>query len=333
MTTTARYTLGDVEVPVRQRVTEAVLPEGYYLARSLLKYTDRNGQPSRLPGFSFGTEEEQCRQVSGYEAIERLAATYDFQSTIADRDTSVPGHEWQSGQSTTVPFERVLIQNNAPPALDIDNDATGLAYHHNRENAIIHAICELLERALFARIWWQDESLCEVGEAENVGCDYTFRKYCIDAVPVPPFVLGTISNTTERVWLCASALNRNPQAAVEHAKEECCILLDNHFSDKEDLVFQSDPAKERRLRSIQSEQSSARRGHIREKRTGTVDTFEPTGPLEDVFDTFDIERNIDIATLWEDNEHCVVRATCDDIEGVHEVRQSSQGDVPPDIFL
>lgn len=333
MTTTAHHALGDIKVPVKQHVTEAVLPNGYYLARSLLEYTDRNGQPNRLPGFSFGRDREQCRRVSGYEAIERLAATYDFQSAVLNRNTSVPGHEWQTGKFTTVPFERVLIQNNAPSTLAIDNDATGLAYHHDREAAISHAICELLERALFARVWWKDESLLEIGDGEGLGRGYTFRKYCIDAEPVPPFVLGTVSNTDEHVWLCGSALDQDPQAAIEHAKEECCMLLDNHFSDNDDLVFQSDTAKERRLQSMQSDQSSARRDHIRAKCSGSVAAFEPASLLVDVFDTFDFARNVDIATLWEDDNHCVVRATCDDIQGVHEVRRNSNADVPPDIFL
>jgi hypothetical protein len=333
MTTTTHHTLGDIEIPVRQRVTEAVLPDGYYLARSLIEYTDRNEQPNRLPGFSFGRDREQCRRVSGYEAIERLAATYDFQSAVLNRDTAVPGHKWQTGKFTTVPFDRVLIQNNAPSELAIDTDATGLAYHHDREAAISHAVCELLERALFARIWWQDESLLRIGDGEDVGRGYTFRKYCVDAEPTPPFVLGTVENPDERVWVCGSALDQRPEEAIEHAKEECCMLLDNHFSDNENLVFQSDTAKESRLQSMQSNQSSARRDHIRAKCSGSVTAFHPDGSLADVFDTFDLVRNVDIATLWEDDSHCVVRATCDDITGVHEVRRNSDADVPSDIFL
>jgi hypothetical protein len=333
MTRTAQYTLGDLTVPIRQRATAVTVPDGYYLARSLLKYTDRNGQPSHIPGFSFGTDRERCLRVSGFEALERLAATYDFQRLVLGRQERVPGNDWLTGERLTVPLEAVLIENNSPDDLRVDNDATGLAYHRDRSEAVEHAICEVVERSLFAEVWWRDAGLLEVGEPESLGGGFTFRTFCLDDDPIPPFVFGTAYNETERVWVCGSALDPNPADAVEHAKEECCMLLDNFFSGNETLAYQSDPEKERRLQTIQSGLSSERHDHVMDKRSGSASEFPQISTVDAIVDAYCSGETIRIATLWEDESHCVVRALCDGLLDVNEVRERDRDAAPPDIFL
>ncbi|MGQ3722716.1 YcaO-like family protein [Natrialba aegyptia] len=261
-------------------------------------------------------------------------ATYDFQVGKLGRQ-EFETFLWPSGKPVaSANPDDVLISNNAPQQLDIDNNANGLAHHATLDDAVRHAICELVERHLFTQVWWSDYPLIET-TSPTVAPDYRVECYR-PATDRIPFCLAVVKSESEDLWVCGTAVDFSMTAARRHAVEEACMLAENYIRGMTELIFQEDQEKAKRLKSIASPLSQDRSKHLISRiRTDIADPPEPlhTDSVEKLVSTVVGDASILITPLWDSSNRTVVRARSPDLNSVREVRKNNNEQAPMDPFL
>ncbi len=217
-------------------------------------YSQVPGTDRRLffGGFSCKPSRDAAIFVAPFEVAERLLATYYF-STPQLRDSeyavlSVNTHEPRG----SLKAENVILGPTvAHPKNDLD--AVGLGFHGDMRKAIQHAVCELIERNILARIWYEQLPIVKLLECQLENTGYVLSAYSVSCCKAFPFVMATIHDG-ECNFLCLGAsVSCFFSTALERATAEAIMLVDNILQKKTLLnienevsrarmVSQSDPA-------------------------------------------------------------------------------------------
>lgn len=252
-----------MQLPIKTLITPSTQTTKRFLARSGICF-NRDRHNVCVYGFGLDEDKEKATRSSQFEALERLYATQSFHKN----DTTFLGYLLQSPNTYRVFHASEILIGSGLGNKRNRVDANGLGCHHNLQQAIQHALFELIERHLLSEIWYGGATLSEIREhtiIHNEPLDLRF--YSLSAFDIP-FVIAILSDLDKGIWVLGSALRATFSDAMMHAMNEACMLLESSFIGG--VAYSHDI--EARLSSLKNKEYSQKRHVFLQKKVVTCDT-------------------------------------------------------------
>lgn len=215
----------------------------------------RTGVRARIPhqlgtsffgGFSCKTDPREAMKLCGYEAAERLLATYFFSNPLS-RDVGYDLVSWNDEHKSIIEPERVIIGPTAR-AFENGGNAVGLSFHVEEELAKKHAAFEWLERSVLGNIWYEDLPLLKVGETKDENSDLVVEEYTVLLSRLVPFIM-TVIRSEEHGFFCVGArFSESFEESRLKAKAEA-VMLANDILRRKGLDNIENPVSRKRMQS------------------------------------------------------------------------------------
>ncbi|WP_188826806.1 YcaO-like family protein [Nocardia camponoti] len=235
------------EIPVRYFARRCQADPNLWGVKAGIRVT-HSGQSRPVVGFSCGEEPEAAWQRARSELFERLLTAWLKMSwaEASFRESVAP--------STAAAIESL-----------IGRDATGLAFHPDSSQARAHATFELMERHILGRIWYDDLRIQPLESsprwsAPNVE---TALYTTVRQVELGHFVLSSIYDKRNEIFVVGSAIRETMNEAAEHAWEEAAVMHDSQLNDSQSPYVR--PQSRERHRSLRGALSKDRFRHLQSK--------------------------------------------------------------------
>ncbi|MFN7094686.1 MAG: YcaO-like family protein, partial [Burkholderiales bacterium] len=189
-------------------------------------------------GGAFSTNQEQVMLVAKAEVLERLLATYDLNSKRIDKSPLYESWLWPEKCFDRMVHASHVILGDMPAFKAFHPDASGLGYHSNREQAVKHAIYEILERHILCLIWYGNLPLFHV-DTTWLSNEFTCDFYTPAFADFIPFILTVIKSKKETVFMCGSALSDHFNKAKEKSFYEAAMLLEDFLAKRSGICHAS----------------------------------------------------------------------------------------------
>jgi ribosomal protein S12 methylthiotransferase accessory factor len=168
---------------------------------------------------TFHAETIHPARIASSEALEREEAVIDISRLPRSPDTELPADapvpwvratDWTNGNPLWVPFELVSTDYTLPlPAGTgyFQANTNGLASGNCALEAVLHGVCELIERDATA-LWWrrtpdaQSARMVDLDSVVDPGCRWVLDRYAAANVKVA--VWDTTSDIAVASFLCAA---------------------------------------------------------------------------------------------------------------------------------
>jgi hypothetical protein len=298
-------------LPIKTMARKTLIPKGYYVGKAGIQFLNWQKEWEFLFGFSLCQDEQQAKQIAYYELLERLLARYEIQSKIRGNISDFTSVAWPSWKpSKDVNPGVIFIGRN--PFSQTGVEAAGLALRQTLDEAAEHAIFELLERHLCAKIWYtKDVSLIRVDPG------ITFEQYVINFYTTNasglPFVMAEVISEKCKTITFGHAIRRTFLEASHKARSEAFMLLDCLLHDDNGIC--SNERTKRRIFSLRRDLALTRHDYLQNKVTSYESCF-PEGQFNcsQVVHKVLGESAISIIPLFQDDKICVVRAISPAVE-------------------
>lgn len=228
-------------IPINVIHRKSKFPGYGYIAKAGVTICNRLGDDYTYCGFSFNSSKENAIKIAKNEVLERVLATTHFNFEYGDYKELYLAKSWPNGINFKH-FHRSEIFLG-----EINNnllDASGLAFNHNEDDAVIHAICELLERNYLVKIWYLNSLLIKIEGLQNNIDKYSIDYFTLSNRNSLPFILVIIKDCKSKTWLCGSAVALSYEKALEKAFNEACLLQDSMISNDNGYCY-SEQTRER----------------------------------------------------------------------------------------
>lgn len=213
-------------IPMSGSVDTHPLDETVYRAEVGSVIIDQKGQRHQFFGYSAKPEPQIATHVACCEVLERMLATRQFHSGTTLRN-GFWGLEIFSGSDLEPANPRdVLIRENVKN-LEMKPSASGLGLHLNWNEAIEHAIREILERHLLMSIWYEGLDIFPIGPVEYLPHGYELQVFGISNEI--PFSIAIISNPNIEVFFSGSAVGKNFSTAITKSRSEALHQSSNYL--------------------------------------------------------------------------------------------------------
>jgi hypothetical protein len=228
--------MGGVEQDLLQVATRPSKIKSKIVAKSGVLVNGTQLRNAFIGGFAIADNAEAASAAAKFEVLERLHALYDIvQSNLVD-ERACRSVRWPTLEDAPLlPASMCLLGPHPlgpPPYLD----ATGLAFHTDLRQSVRHGFYEALERHFTAAAWYRGERLVELGEPRQIVGDFLCRTFTLARRPSLPFAIAVI-HEEGRSFACAGAsFHENLGAAVRHAVNEACLVLDGYMEHDEGLT-------------------------------------------------------------------------------------------------
>ncbi|WP_416211086.1 YcaO-like family protein [Frankia sp. Cr2] len=264
--------------------------------------------------------------MSRYEAIERLLTR---SAAAGDPDRLLPTWKYadasQSGSRLLSGVVRWPLRVGGPAT-----DGTGIAVHRDRRSAVLHAVFELLERTLLARLWYGGGIPFDGSAVEMVPEGIRLEVWCQIGHDVSFAVAEAHDNHLETLTLGA-AVRSTATDAVEHARAEAIMLLG---SVRERAVPSHIQAEAReRAAGLRGPLAAIRSAYLRSKIREAQSEVATRG-TSDLFALAGVKPgDVDIAEIFSGPDWIFLRAIDDGALLIKDARRvTSPSSIVPDPF-
>ncbi len=277
-------------------------------------------------GSACARDAARARDVSRYEAIERLLTR---SAAAGDPDRLLPTWKYadasQSGSRLLSGVVRWPLRVGGPAT-----DGTGIAVHRDRRSAVLHAVFELLERTLLARLWYGGGIPFDGSAVEMVPEGIRLEVWCQIGHDVSFAVAEAHDNHLETLTLGA-AVRSTATDAVEHARAEAIMLLG---SVRERAVPSHIQAEAReRAAGLRGPLAAIRSAYLRSKIREAQSEVATRG-TSDLFALAGVKPgDVDIAEIFSGPDWIFLRAIDDGALLIKDARRvTSPSSIVPDPF-
>lgn len=319
-------------IPIRSSLRASKIPNGYWMAKSAVKFINWQDQPTLIHGFSFRKDKNESLFISRMEVFERLFACHDFVQS-----STLESYQWPDRTHLCkIPAEQVLL-GSSPGFPNAKFDASGLGWHTVLEKAEQHAILEVIERHLLCHIWYYDLQLVGLGKMEQLSDDLYLEFATVEADIPLPFILAIISDKKDACFVCGSSIGLNSREAKKKAMEEAFMLLDGVLH-QDNVLLNPNLKTQGRLLSLRNPLvSKTRHLYYNSKISRNMEWNNYFSNclknLKQICENiFKSSLNIRCVLLCENGEGCLVRAICPAAMMLKEIRIKYRSNVPPDPF-
>lgn len=206
-----------------------------------------------VSGYGFDKEESIAELKSRNELYERLFALEALHNDTIFSSFSITERDKFIKQSKE---EILLIRGNAL-------SASGLSCHQNYEKAVQHACLELLERHYCASLWYGESTYITPINVRIDKYGNEITSYILVCEHNIPFVVTSIFNSSEEVFILGTAFKLSIKEAVEHSELEAYMLYENIH--RGNLGMASNKKVVDRIRSLKGEYSMYRHLHLKNR--------------------------------------------------------------------
>jgi len=317
-----------VRVPLKTIISSSAQSSGHFLAKSGI-FVKSGQHNTYVYGFGFNEVKENAKRASQFEALERLWATYAFHQ---DKKNFI-GYSLKTPNECRIFSPSQVLIGSVLTSEEKSADANGLGCHPAIDQAVNHAVLELIERHLLAEIWYEDGLVFEIKEKALIREDgWQVRFYTSLGIDVP-LAIAIVSNTDKSVWVLGSALRESLSQSSEHAKNEAFMLLESAFFEN-GTAYSKDI--EKRLLSLKNKNySHAREDFFRAKvsnKNKQIDVTSKIYSTREIVEKVLGDNSIWIVNLFNDVRISVVRAICDFAKNPRWFRHLQSGFPPLDPF-
>jgi len=248
-----------MHVPIKTLLSSSKYSQGHFLAKSGICFKSMEKE-NYIYGFGFNEISEKAKKASQFEALERLYATRAFHQNIEHFE----GHSLEAPNKNKIFHPSEVLISNLSTFTTKSADANGLGCHYNIDQAINHAILELIERHLLAEIWYENGSVFEIKEKALIHQDGWHIRFYTSFSSDVPLAIAVLMNLDENVWVLGSAIRESLLQSIEHATNEAFMLLESTFLEK-GIAYSDDV--EKRLSSLKDKNSSQARKEFFQTKT------------------------------------------------------------------
>lgn len=323
-------------LPVQSMSRRSDLFPGYYCAKSGLGLRNWKGDPIFIGGFSFGDQSGYAQMVATCEVYERFYALYDAQSERLRKSSFLPCYVWGNQRIRQQVHAAKVLIGSAPGMSSAGNDASGLGFHCRRADAEQHAVFELAERHLLARIWYGDAKVTPVTRPVCVTSDWRLTYFTVAMRPHIPFSLAVLWSPSEPLWIAGSSICTTMREAQSKAWREAQMLADTIMH--RDVGPCGNSHTRERLFALRGATAIVMQRHfamknVRRKNALAMDIDALTEPWSIVRRVF---GNVPVycVPLHESSNAYVIRALCDSAWKLRTLRlqRSATDTIPRDPF-
>jgi YcaO cyclodehydratase, ATP-ad Mg2+-binding len=309
-------------LPIKVIIRNSINPKGYYLGKAGIQFTNYSGDKDFLFGFSINHDKDVAKQVAIYELLERLLARYEIQYRIDEDFTRFQAFRWPDWKVVDCcsPGQLFIGKN---PFCPTGVEATGLGLRMTKEAAAEHAILELIERHICAKIWYTDElPLYEV--CTNIKLEgFEIYFYIISKQNIT-FAIAEIFSPQLEISLFGHAIRKTYEESFNKAFSEALMLLDCLLHNDNGQC--SNQKTKERIISLKSDLSIKRHNYLHKKVTTKLQKEELS---QNQFDCKNMvnwifgNETISVVLLFQDNQFSVVRALSQKAKTLNEYRTSN----------
>lgn len=271
-------------------------------------------------GYGCSKNKDLAERAAYFEAYERALSTYYPVSSYCNNDkikyTDIKGEN--SGESCISEW----ILGPTPWKQDDFLDAVGLCIHSNYSDAKNHAVLEVLERHILAKIWYLCEPIAFLDKfqisPEIFCCSFTVTQNV-------PFVF-TITYKKDLSLMClGSAFSKSLEIAQAKSLSEAVILMDDRLNEREVWNIALPETRARMLSQQDKELNTLRFEYLHSNITQKHLT---NGVDVDIFSALGLsEQNFYCATLFANELGTVVRVKSHTTLRLQTLRKKEKGSI------
>lgn len=316
--------LGPSMVPVVCRPSKI---EGQVVAKAGLFVRDFRGTDQFIGGFAMSSSGDKAAEIARWEVMERVHALHALANERMDLDRCFSGRRWPDLSVTgQVPASFCLLGPH-PFGPGPYLDANGLGFGPDLATAADHAVYELAERHVAAKIWYQGWPVQQVGDSFPILRNFVGTVYALADPEAPPFAMAVVCDEPGTFAAAGSCLANTWSRARSHAIEEVLLLLDGHL---EGDVGPCASASDRVLSLRKSCDSELRLKHfarcIHPGLRAQPGDVEPSGDVVHVLD------NVCLGMLLEEEGSILIRALSESALTLPAARRARPANIPEDWF-
>lgn len=299
-------------LPIKTITRKIRFPDGYYVGKAGIQFRNWQKEWEFLCGFSCSQDEQHAKLIAYYELLERLVARYEIQCKIQKSIDRFQAFSWPTCKliGPCNPGDIFLGKN---PFSLTGVEAAGLALRKSNEEAAEHAVLELLERHLCAKIWFTEEIMLFKVKSNISFHEYEVNFYTVDSCDLP-FVIAEIISNELKISSYGHAIRKTFHEASQKAFSEALMLLDCLLQGDNGIC--SNERTKKRIFSLHGDVALERNEYLQSKVIGYENAFP-----EREFACVDIakqlignESDISIVPLLQDDKITVVRALSPKVE-------------------
>ena len=232
----------------------------YFIARTGV-YSKYPGSDAKhfFGGFSCKNDPEEAKKVSVFEVAERILATYYF-SIPEMRDDYYPLQSIFDGSALGVVKADDVLIGSVPHNKNNYTDAVGLGFHLDKQKAINHAVCELLERHVLGKIWYENNQIVELLQ-DSCG-EFIYTAFTIQTNEILPFAMSVMRNKACNILCVGASFEGSMQEAINKSKCEVIMLIHDVLAKKSNAHMENVSSKKRMLSQSDPEISLLRQHYL-----------------------------------------------------------------------